>query len=896
MAFEIFDDVAFYYMATSVISIFLFPLLALKLYRLSIHLRSRSASTNTPTTLLSAKRKVAPPPPRPTLSSLLTLSNVSLLLLLLTFVFLLAQLSSYNAQPLTSYDAFAVLGLTSSATPSEIKRAYRTLVLKWHPDKNVDNAEEATRQFIAIEKAYNSLTSPEARENIERYGNPDGPQAVSVSIGLPSFLTKRENEMRVLLLYFLLFFVLPPVAVYVWWQRAKDFADNGVMVETLRYYQGLTLENYGPRFLIETLAMSQENEKAISPPLASHPHFYADYVKLYGVVKESMVKQRLFDVAALKDPSKSKLHPRFRYVHPCSVVLHAHMQRVPIAESLQPLLHHLLKQAHPLLNCMLDVCVSPQPVLVNGERKMAPSNKLIPALGTVDLMQMITQAMWVHDSPLKQLPHIDDDAIKSLHKKNIRSVHAVRKMDAEKRAKVLPDLTPAQWEEIDAVCSLMPNVTMEVEAGVEDEEDVFEGDIVRVRVGLQRLEEDGEGAEVKGREQLDGTGDEEKGGGGGGGDKVGPLKKERGTGEEKEDSAAASVPSSSTKIIDDSALTEEELADLVPIAPTKKTQATEGVAPLVHAPYFPYEKREKWMAILVEMDPIDRTRSRAIVAFARVPTLVDRQSVDLRFQAPPVEGAGGKGWQERVYQLHVLCDSYAGVDRGQQVMLKVKKVKKEEKEGEEESKEEPVKHEKSFFEKLLLPDPDEVYESKWSTDSCTPLKHLTSSLTPVAHHLSHLPLPLSVRCDGRRYYLGCASFWELALNAVVLTLLGVFLFNFLHSRGYWQWYVEPVLDVLVRTVQPVTDVIKPVLVPVVMPVVTPVMGVLGSVYAWLHRQLHVEPLPPLKRKKGKGGRADRIPTEEDEEDEEVQARRREREERTKGEQIPGLGEEDEVIE
>ena len=213
-SFEIFDDVAFYYMATSVISMFLFPLLFYKAYEVVLYLRSRSAASADPSTsyalLAPAKKKLLRPPPRPSFYSLLTFSNISLLLLILTFVFLLAQLSSYNAKPLTSYDPFQVLGLTSSATPAEIKRAYRSLSLRWHPDKNVDNAEEANRQFIAITKAYASLTSETARENIERYGNPDGPQAMSVSIGLPSFLTKRENEMRVLLLYFLIFLVLPP--------------------------------------------------------------------------------------------------------------------------------------------------------------------------------------------------------------------------------------------------------------------------------------------------------------------------------------------------------------------------------------------------------------------------------------------------------------------------------------------------------------------------------------------------------------------------------------------------------------------------------------------------------------------------------------------------------------
>ena len=52
-----------------------------------------------------------------------------------------------------------------------------------------------------VSKAYQTLTDPAAKENIEKYGNPDGYQGVSVTIGLPSILTRKENEMPIMLLY-----------------------------------------------------------------------------------------------------------------------------------------------------------------------------------------------------------------------------------------------------------------------------------------------------------------------------------------------------------------------------------------------------------------------------------------------------------------------------------------------------------------------------------------------------------------------------------------------------------------------------------------------------------------------------------------------------------------------
>eukprot|EP00331_Platyophrya_macrostoma_P002415 CAMPEP_0176415624 /NCGR_PEP_ID=MMETSP0127-20121128/5907_1 /TAXON_ID=938130 /ORGANISM="Platyophrya macrostoma, Strain WH" /LENGTH=184 /DNA_ID=CAMNT_0017795635 /DNA_START=19 /DNA_END=569 /DNA_ORIENTATION=- len=71
-------------------------------------------------------------------------------------------------------DYYKVLDVSKTATPEEIKKAYRKLAMKWHPDKNPDNQKEAEEKFKQISQAYETLSDPKKRELYDRYG-PDGP-------------------------------------------------------------------------------------------------------------------------------------------------------------------------------------------------------------------------------------------------------------------------------------------------------------------------------------------------------------------------------------------------------------------------------------------------------------------------------------------------------------------------------------------------------------------------------------------------------------------------------------------------------------------------------------------------------------------------------------------------
>ncbi|CAJ1087214.1 dnaJ homolog subfamily B member 6a [Xyrichtys novacula] len=67
-------------------------------------------------------------------------------------------------------DYYQVLGVRRDVSADEIKKAYRKLALRWHPDKNPENKEEAERKFKELSEAYEVLSDANKRSIYDHYG------------------------------------------------------------------------------------------------------------------------------------------------------------------------------------------------------------------------------------------------------------------------------------------------------------------------------------------------------------------------------------------------------------------------------------------------------------------------------------------------------------------------------------------------------------------------------------------------------------------------------------------------------------------------------------------------------------------------------------------------------
>lgn len=118
---------------------------------------------------------------------------------------------------------FAVVGVSHTATPREIRKACRKASLQFHPDKHPGKEEEVRPQFERVARACKTLSDPKKRAKFERYGTVETEELADSG---PISVTSQLGWFTTSLFYTLVFVAMPISTLYHYAHLVKSSEDR----------------------------------------------------------------------------------------------------------------------------------------------------------------------------------------------------------------------------------------------------------------------------------------------------------------------------------------------------------------------------------------------------------------------------------------------------------------------------------------------------------------------------------------------------------------------------------------------------------------------------------------------------------------------------------------------
>lgn len=386
---------------------------------------------------------------------------------------LLIWFVKHSVGGIENFDPFAILNVPVDASDADIKKAYRKLSLQYHPDKNPDpKAHQYFATYIA--KAYKALTDEVSKENYKKYGHPDGPQAMSVSVALPEWFFSKDKQTAPLILLVLLFGgIVTPLGVAAWYLMGtqKFVGPNQLMEETIQLF-------LDPRYGVKP---SQALVKIPDTLVCAMEFIQLPTPKEQGPALDDLKRIVTRLHPELKD-SKSAFWKRRTSVLKVHMLLLAHLAREDIPAVLQRDLQFLLTKGLPMLQEMLGLATAP--------RVKPGYGWLAPTVGCIEMMQCMVQAVPLaakkaahigksadSTAALLQLPHFDDGLLRKLQKRRVKTLPELQLLSVEERAEALQasGLNATQVEDVETMLSAMPTVWVSAQCSVEVDGEVDDG-------------------------------------------------------------------------------------------------------------------------------------------------------------------------------------------------------------------------------------------------------------------------------------------------------------------------------------------------------------------------------------------------------------------------------------
>ncbi|KAI9501919.1 Sec63 Brl domain-containing protein [Coemansia spiralis] len=421
------SGVTFFYYALTVLSLVVAPA--------TIYLLAGKRSSDSAQKPKTPKVRLRKPKTKSSMPKI----KLGLLLAGWALIFLLSyKVKNTEVKEAEMWDPYKILGIDNGESEEAITKAHRKLSLKWHPDKvTKDLKDKADEMMAELNRAYKTLTNAEARENYEKYGNPDGMQTQSMGIALPKLLVEAHTSPFVLAFYCLVFGFVMPFYVGSWWYNSTRYQKDRILNSTMATFFKNIREHISQRNLIELLTAASE---------------FAD-----DDLKYQPSEQNALDKTVEKVQNVSRCHaleifsPSKKFTSKdawkANVLLHAHFFRVQIDDA-------------KLADQQQQIVVAALTLVHRGLLQISTAHNWYGcSMLLMNISQMLVQGVYSHDAPLIQLPGITCENQRKIYKNNkLYSVNQLMRMSAAEQREALQALGDKKFAEAIQVAKAVPHI------------------------------------------------------------------------------------------------------------------------------------------------------------------------------------------------------------------------------------------------------------------------------------------------------------------------------------------------------------------------------------------------------------------------------------------------------
>uniref|UniRef100_A0A8C2ZTR4 SEC63 homolog, protein translocation regulator n=1 Tax=Cyclopterus lumpus TaxID=8103 RepID=A0A8C2ZTR4_CYCLU len=363
-----------------------------------------------------------------------TLKKAALLFGWAVFLLLAYKVSKLDRE-YQEYNPYEVLNLDPGASLSEIKKQYRVLSLKYHPDKGGD---EST--FMRIAKAYAAKTTS-------------------------AFTTSFVSLFLTFSLYSFFFF-------------CPSISGDQILINTTQLFMHFMYKtpNMNMKRLAMVLTAAFEFDPRSNKDATIRP---TDNIEVPQLIRE------------LGNINVKKKEPPFCYPYSLKarVLVLAHLARMDVSEELEEDQRFVVRKSPALLQEMINVGC--QLTMMANSRGGFHAPRLVTIENCMKLTQMIVQGLQESKSPLLQLPHFEEEHLRYCISKKykVRSLQDLVSLKDSDRRSMLRFLGEDKYDEVLAVLGSFPHIAMVTKLQVLDDEDsnnITAGSIVTVTVTLTR--------------------------------------------------------------------------------------------------------------------------------------------------------------------------------------------------------------------------------------------------------------------------------------------------------------------------------------------------------------------------------------------------------------------------